>query len=274
MADWGPWVGDRTSNQSIIYGISPGATAHTKGAWLAGGASARAEGVYFSVNYLRENLASRTLFVDVGFGSPEQIVINNLMLCPPAVGGSSTARSVEQVFYFPVHMPSGNSIKARAQSSIASHDTIFITPHRMLSGLPCAGSVVDTYGANTASTRGTVITSDTGDGVFGGWFEISSSCKRIKALLIAVGHGNQAWTTFAYQWYAIHIGIGPSSSEQTVLSIQDAGASSSSTGTVSQMFLGPFYLDIPEGSRVSARVAKQYASSSQRTIDVVLYGIR
>lgn len=230
--------------------------------------------MYINFPTLGNHVQARTLLLDVGVGSPESVIISNLMLCPPAVGGVTTQRETSQTIYFPVSSPPGYPIKMRAQASMASHQGIHATSNKAASGLPVVGHVVDTYGANTTSTKGVTLTAPSSDGTYGSWTEIAASCERIKALMIACGHGQADWMTFSDQWYQIQIGVGGAGSEQNILTLYEAGASSSATGTVSQMVLGPYYVDIAPGSRLSARIGKQYSSASQRTIDVVLYGIR
>lgn len=274
MADFGPWVGDRALYSQLHANITPGASAHTKGAWVSGANSDRGDGLYINFPILGNHGQARTLLLDVGVGSPETVIISNLMLCPPAVGGVTTQRDVSQSIYFPVSAPPGSPIKMRAQASMASHQGIYATSNKAASGLPVVGQVVDTYGANTTSTKGVTLTAPASDGAFGSWTEISASCERIKAMMIACGHGQADWSTFSDQWYQLQIGVGGVGSEQNILTLYEAGASSSATGTVSQMILGPYYVDIAPGSRLSARVGKQHSSASQRTLDVVLYGIR
>lgn len=274
MADWGPWVGDRALYTQLHAAVTPGATAHNKGAWVAGANSDRGDGIYLNFPALGSHVSSRTLLVDVGVGSPEKVIISNLMLCPPAVGGAATQRETSQTVFFPVSFPAGEVVKARAQASMASHGATYITSLKANSGLPTVGQVVDTYGADVAATKGVTLTAPASDGALGSWTEITASCERIKALVIACGHGQAAWTTFTDQWYQLQIGVGGAGSEQNILTLYEAGSSSSTTGTVSQMLLGPYYVDIAPGSRLSARVGKQHASASQRTLDVVLYGIR
>lgn len=274
MADFGQWVGDRALYSQLHANVTPGPSAHTKGAWVSGANSDRGDGLYINFPILGNHVQARTLLLDVGVGSPESVIISNLMLCPPAVGGVTTQRDVSQSIYFPVSAPPGYAIKMRAQASMASHQGIYATSNKAASGLPVVGHVVDTYGANTTSTKGVTLTAPASDGAFGSWTEISASCERIKAMMIACGHGQADWSTFSDQWYQLQIGVGGVGSEQNILTLYEAGASSSATGTVSQMILGPYYVDIAPGSRISARVGKQHSSASQRTLDVVLYGIR
>ena len=274
MADWGPWIADRVLFSQLHSAVTPGSSAHTKGAWVAGANSDRGDGIYLQFPMIGNHSTARTLLLDVGVGSPEIVLISNLMLCPPSVGGVTTQRETSQTIYFPVSAPPGYAIKVRAQASMASHQGIYVTSTKASSGLPVVGQVVDTYGANVAATKGVTLTAPSSDGSYGSWTEITASCERIKAMMIACGHGQADWTTFSDQWYQIQIGVGGAGSEQNILTLYEAGASSSATGTVSQMVLGPYYVDIAPGSRLSARVGKQYSSASQRTLDVVLYGIR
>ena len=273
MADWGPWVGDRALFSQLHANVTPGWSAHTKGAWVAGANADRGDGIYLNFPILGNHATARTILLDVGVGSPESVLISNLMLCPPAVGGVTTQRETSQTIYFPISAPPGHVLKVRAQASMSAHQGISVTSCKASSGLPVAGQVVDTYGANVAATKGVTLTAPAADGTYGSWTEITPSCERVKALMIACGHGQADWTTLSDQWYQIQIGVGGAGSEQNILTLYEAGASSSATGTVSQMVLGPYYVDIPQGSRLSARVGKQY-SSGQRTLDVVLYGIR
>jgi len=91
--------------------------------------------------------------------------------------------------------------------------------------------------------------------------------------VLAFGHGQADWSTFTNQWAIVDIGIGAAGSETEILTLADLGASSG-TQILAQQWYGPYFLDIPAGTRISARVRKQYTSASQRTIDVILYGIR
>lgn len=275
MSDWGPWAGDSHVSSSL-FSPTPDTTAHTKSAWETelggvGDATQRSDGVYLQVPYLQHITSIRTLLVDVAIGSPEQVIISNLMLCPPTAG-LTTCRAIAQTIYFPLALPPGVT-SIRSQASVAAHGVFTLNVTKMKSGLPAAGTVVDTYGADTANTRGTVVTAPASEGVFGAWAEVTASSERVKCLMVALGNGNQDWTTHSNQWYALEIAIGGAGSEQEIVHILEAGGSSSGTGTVSQMVLGPYFVDVPKGSRLSARVSKQYATD-QRTIDVVLYGIR
>ena len=274
MADFGPHAGDSRSSFGLLQ-ATPHVTAHTKGSWATqtGVTPDRTDGFYLEPTYFGANSTIRTVLVDIGFGSGPTTLISNLMVCPPNANYTTTQRCIGQHAFFPVSMPPGEVMKARAQSNLASHEDVYLWVMEVSSGLPCVGSVVDTYGADTANSKGTTLTASTTEGTFGSWVELTSSCERIKALMIAVGHGQADWSTYGNQYIAIKLAVGAAASETELLRIQDVG-SSSGTGIASQNWLGPYYFDIPPGTRISASVAKQYSSSSQRTVDVILYGIR
>lgn len=275
MADFGPHEGDLRAHHGLVV-ATPGATANTKGSWASfgGGTPDRAEGFYFSTAMFGNIGTIRTMLMDIGVGSGPTPIISNLMVCPPHANSTTLPRSVAEHVFFPVALPPGETIKMRAQTNVASHDVIYAYIMPMKSGLPCVGSVVDTYGAVTSSdSKGTTLTAPNTDGGYGSWVPVSASCERIKALMVAVGHGQADWSTFGDQWAGVQVGIGGSGSEVEVVRIIDIGTGSG-IRTPSQSIFGPYYLDIPAGTRLSARVAKQHASSSQRTIDVILYGIR
>lgn len=274
MADFGPHAADLPTTIGLSVAM-PNATAHTKGAWadFNGGAPSRTDGFHFSQVYLGTSTTCRTILMDIGVGPGPTPIISNLMICPPHVNSTTLQRSVAEHMFFPVALPPGETIKMRAQASIASHTqvTTYITP--MKSGLPCVGSIVDTYGADTVNTKGTTLTAANTEGVYGSWVPISESCQRIKALMIAVGHGQADWGTFTNQWAMFQIGVGGSGAEVDIIRINDIGTGSG-IRTPSQSMLGPYYMDIAPGTRLSARLMKQHDSSSQRTMDVIFYGIR
>lgn len=274
MADFGPGQGDRFT-ETIQVNMTPGASAHSKGSWstFSGGVLGRCDGFYLFPAFLGNNSTLRTLLMDIGVGTSPDIVINNLMVCPPNSNPSTVCRVVGQQIFFPVLLPSGYDLKARSQSNMASHPGIYVDATPCFSGLPCVGSVVDTYGADTTNSKGVTLTAPNTENVWGSWSEIVASCERVKAMVVAVGHGQANWSTFGDQWKSIQIGIGGAGSEQPVFNVNSIGASSG-TGIPSQSWFGPYYIDIPAGTRISGRHITQHTSASQRTIDVILYGIR
>lgn len=272
MADWGPWVGDLDGAYGS-YDVTPGAAAHAKGSWANNITdTTRADGLLLLFSWQQAYTTVRSLLYDVGIGAGSDILIPNLMHCPPA-GGANVSRAGQQSVYFPIAVPPAQ-LRMRSQCSMASHGTSYMMTQKRLSGLPVVGSVVDTYGADTANTKGTTLTAPNNETSFGSWYQLTASSQRIKALILAVGHGQADLTTYTDQWHHIQLGIGSAGNEVVFAQFVEAGGSSSVPKTIAPGFIGPIYVDIPAGSRLSARVKKMVASSYQRTIDLVAYGIR
>lgn len=271
MADWGPWVGD-SSGVPIGCSAVPSATAHVKGSFQYNVANTeRCEGLEVHIDWEQYHSTVRTLLYDIGFDS-SNILIANLMHCPPAAG-ASLSRAGQCRVYFPISVPAAQ-LQIRVQSSMASHGVVYPLLLKRRSGLPTVGSVVDTYGADTSNTKGVTVTAGNTGWEQGAWTEISASCKRIKALIVAVGHGQVTLNAHSDKAYTLQIGIGAAGSEQVVVDWSSSGGISSASLTTAPSFLGPVYVDIPEGSRLSARLSEQWNSSSQRSLSIIAYGIR
>ncbi len=273
MADFGPWVGDLQAGYTS-FSVTPGATANTKGSWVNDNAfTGRGDGLLIYPSWFQGYTSIRTIALDVGMNAGSDILINNLMFCPSSVNNASRVHQVP--VYFPIQVPA-QQLVVRAQSNIASHGIGYLRIDRKISGLPIVGSVVDTYGAvvDASHTQGTTITAPNTDFGASPWVELTPSCKRVKALIIAVGHGQADWGSLSDQAYWISIGVGAAGSERSIVDCWEAGATSLGSKIPSSPFLGPHYVDIPEGSRISAQIGKQFATSAQRTLDLTVYGIR
>lgn len=276
MADWGPWVGDRVTPYDKLV-VTTNTVAHQKGSWatLTGGTTEGADGLIIVPSLAGTSAAIvHRLMLDIGVGGADDILINNLVIPNAGYGGSSTAAATCQQAYFPVQVPPGASIRLRAQRSANNAVTPEFSVMKLRSGLP-SFSAVDTYGANTGATAGVTLLQQSG--VAYGWgstyYEITPSCKRVKAFMLAVASGDSAWSSYTYQRYSIRIGVGAIGSEQEVMTIYEAGSTSSGTWAPSQWILGPYFTDIAEGSRIVAKVSKEH-TTYQRDLVVVMYGMR
>lgn len=282
MADWGPWTGE-ASGGAVPYSavgmpITPSVSANTKGSFNTVSATdtARGDGLRLLIDRLGDvSVGSiRTYLVDVNIGG--QNLINNLMLCAPVQALNISQRMTMMECFFPVMVPSGNAVQFRAQCNVASANGIYVRAERFSSGAPPAGSVVDTYGADTVNSKGTTITAlstATCNADYGSWAQLSVSTNRIKALVVAVGHGQQDLSLVTDCWYEIAIGVGAAGQEKPIALI--TGQTNSYSRVPMPGLVGPFCVDVPPGSRLAACIRKTpVSSSSQRSLDVVAYGIR
>lgn len=68
------------------------------------------------------------------------------------------------------------------------------------------------------------------------------------------------------------LAVGASGSEQTIAT----GTVQTGTATMlaAPQWFGPFYQPIAEGQRLSARLSRQFDSGSQRSLGMIVYGVR
>ena len=135
-------------------------------------------------------------------------------------------------YYFPLYIPAGSAIAAKASVSHATVRSVYVGVR--LFGRPTrpelvrAGSYVDTFGAVTAASDGTTITA--GEANEGDWTEVTAGATTKPYWFWQVGWGaNDASLTAVM--YALDVGVGGVGTEELV--IQDALHLSS--GTVEQM---------------------------------------
>lgn len=271
MADWGATTGEAYTAVTGA-GVTPGATANTKGSYVSYGTLTEpAQGFIFGFNWGQE-MSGHTVMYDLAIGSAgSEIVVANSLAHNPGIN-TANARLGNSHVFIPCYLPAGE-IRVRAQANTASHGICYgeVRPVYKAATV-CAGAVVDTYGDNTTTTRGTPVAASTTADTFGAWTQITASCNRVKALTCAFLNGNSNLTVS--QDGAVEIGIGPNSGSVTSLITIYGVSGNSGTGVFTPQNEGPFYVDIPPGSGIFARCKKQTGGASDRNIDIILYGVR
>ncbi len=273
MGDWSTTVADQHYG-TAFFAATPSNTAHTKGAWGGYVGAQKGCGLVIRLSYAQSHSTARTIIADIGIGeSGSQVVlIPNFTFTPPN-GGSPSCRAHECETYFPITIPA-EKLWVRTQASMTSHGGCYIYPSVVGGGTPAFGSVCTTYGCNTGTSLGVAVTASSTENVSGAWVEITpSTSKRIRALVVAVNGGTTALTSFTDQWVNYDVGVGPSGSELVLISPAESGGSSSYTGIHVPLFMGPFNVDIPAGTRISIRMRAQWTSSAQRVRYFTIYGI-
>lgn len=270
MGDWatsgaGVWKGSFD-----LHAIS-GTTANTKGAWekpswtpSMGGC----RGMWLTLNWAGNHSDLRTIVADIGIGSSgSQIVLIENFMFAPAVG-FNRSRQQGEAAYFPMVVPN-ELLWMRAQSSREYNADVYIYAFPIFGGPPGFGSKCDTYGVNASTSLGTAVVAGAAESVFGAWTEITSSCNRVRALIVHIDSGALSFTENS-QWVQFDIGIGPANGE---VAIQNCYTSNCSGDQIMHpQYHGPFAVDIPSGSRISIRMKTQ--GSVQKTRYFALYGIR
>jgi len=273
MADWGsPVSGSKFFGWSGGSLCVPDASVHTKGSWSDVCTLERSGAFAFALTWGQAYTAHRTMLVDVAIGSAgqEKIIINNLMASFSAVG-TNASRSHTSEIIIPVTLPVGTLVRARCQSSYASNSGVFTFAYSINIPSPWTGSMINTYGASTGSSAGTTMTASNTSFTFGSYVEITSYCERMECLFVAVSPRN-AQSAFGDQDGRWEVSVGDVGSEKQIA----AGTVQANLATqiTNPQWFGPYYQQVAEGQRLSARLQRQLDSSSQRDLDIIVYGVR
>jgi len=151
--------------------------AHTKGAWatIITDTSFATYGMIVNVRETATGAGGVADFlVDIGYersaGGGEEVIIPNLNC-----GNSSDAKKGGVWFYFPVSIPNGVNVIARAQSNNLSATGVVTLFLWQRAEYPFVGGRVADYGTTLSTSRGTTVTR--GDDVFGNWIEIGTTAR-------------------------------------------------------------------------------------------------
>lgn len=187
------------------------------------------------------NTSGRGFLVDIAIGAAasEQVIIPNLYYY-------SQQDSTLCHAYVPIMIPQGSRISARCQSTTASNNVRVNVIG--VSGEGLARDAV-TYGADTANTTGTTVSSGSGSNNKGSWTQLTSATTRAHewGIFCVRASGNSQ--------YLFDLGIGGSGSEQLLVPNMNVRDSSSGDPAIYS-----FPLRIASGTRVACRSASATGS--------------
>lgn len=272
-----PFLPVKTVNQrstsSMSYTVVTGSgTIHTKGAYTTIVAATPFDVEYMVLTVGGTQTAAtdtRALFdLAIGAAASEVVILSNLNIGFTSV--LFTNETPGRQIILPLRIPAGVRIAGRLQGLIAS-DTVNVnidlfggSPFPMLSGF----AACDTYGADTANSRGTTVSS--GNVTKGAWAELTASTTRqVDGLFLAAGL--HSGTVIVGRNNIIDIGAGAGGSE--VVIVPDVPFSFGSNESLSSMPRDSMitHLNLPAGTRLAARAA---GSAAAVNIDVIAYGLR
>lgn len=238
------------------------ATANTKGSWNEIKASTGFEAEAFILCIGEVNGDVQGL-VDLGMGGAgsEEVIIGDVDLW----GKQNSAPGI--FAYFPIKIPQGVRLATRCQAETGSRAIAVGLELIGPSLMQTAGfSRSTTYGAVTASnSRGTSITSNTNPNVKGTWNQITASTTEAH---YGIYLGWDALGSFATSTVhcLVDIAVGAASSEQVIVSNIAISTGTSEGGN--PHLHGPFWVTIPEASRLSVRMQDHVGNQSR---GIVLY---
>lgn len=268
MADWPLLQGSHwnmngaAAASSALTNVTASGTVNTKGSWVQLVASTAFHSTAVGLQFKTPGTASNQLLdIGVGAASSETVLIPDVLVGMPA--------NVGYWLWFPVGIPAGTRVAARVQSSTASMVTT-VGFQAMASGFvpssPLGGCT--TYGAATADSGGTSVDPGGTANTKGSWTQLAASTTGVtRAVVLALG--NQANTTRTAADQLFDLGVGAAASEQVV--VADVYSRQNTAGNFFPPMAGPFFVDVPEGSRLSVRMQSSITDATDRLIDVALH---
>lgn len=156
-------VASTSTTSSAGTTITASASTNTKGSWttLIADTGARSLGIQIAIDNTAVSNTNSSSLLDIGIGAAS----SETVLIPDLAAGYALNENVSNTFvsyYFPIFIPAGVRLSARAQSVTASKAvTVRIHVFQRPSGLGWVGSRVTAYGVTSASSRGTLCTHGT-----------------------------------------------------------------------------------------------------------------
>lgn len=264
-------AGAVTSTSGLTL-VATGGSTNTKGSWvqLTAATAFDADGFWLNIKGSQRgsSVSNSKALIDIGIGGAgsEQVIISNFLhyIC------SGTPFWCGSVF-FPISIPAGTRVAARAQAgtlaSGAVNIPLSITPFALgLEGSEGMGGCTG-YGANTGTSGGVTVTSSASSNTMGSWSEVTSSTTNdAAAVVVCLAGGTVITPSFDM---LIDIGIGASGSEQIVIP-KLAITEYNTNFQPNPPLHGPFFLQIPAGTRLAARCQDSAGSAFLETVLLLL----
>jgi hypothetical protein len=227
-------------------------------------ASTARNAVGMLVTIMTASLANTDYLVDimVGANPNEKVIASNLHF------NSCAVVDTQVTYTLPIEVPAGTRISARQQSSGAA-TTCRVGLEMIYGGLHTPRfSICESVGALTASSLLPAMSHPASANTKGGYQVIlASTTRRYKAFLVKSGKG-QANAT---QFWLVDIAIGAAASEKIIIPDLHFGQNTTSD-EVEPPIAGPFYVDVPSGTRMSANIQIDVTGAG-RDFWLGLYGL-
>jgi hypothetical protein len=259
-------TGDAITGSSVPWNATATwSSTNTKGAWTQVIAASVTDAYGLIVfNSAATSIAATdtSTVVDVGVGGSgsEVAIITDI-----AMGWRPSGFFENRI---PVFVPAGSAISVRAAgvAGTGSIAVVVVPLGRTFTGRRPSTSALS---LNASGAKGTNLSVPGASNTKGSWTQlVASTSEPYAGLVIGVQGGADNVQPIANA--LIDIGVGASGSEVVVVS----NVAAFSTTTSEQLVVvdnGPWYLDIPAGSRIAARFA---TSNTGMSLDVIVTGIR
>jgi hypothetical protein len=245
----------------------------SKGAWAVIATSSQ---VTREISFLAfctvNNSSNNRHAVDVGIGTAgsETVLIQDILI------DCSRANQVATPYIpFWVTIPSSTRISARmSASSSAATINSYILFGSAGFGSPNSMGSCWTYGSNSTAARGTSVDPGAVANTKGAYSVLATSSqvtRNIRAITIVTGQQmNAAQTTARWQ---IDVSIGTSAGAEKIIFGDLPMVTNTTPDQMTPQVYGPFSVNIPSSSRLSARACSSTTDATDRLFDMVIYGM-
>jgi hypothetical protein len=253
--------------------ITSGSSANTKGSYVQLVASSSIDAAWMMVIVDGVDINGKTVGVDIAVGASgsEQPIVQNLI-----AGGSDTGSW--PTYCFPVCIPAGTRISARAQSTSASDNNIFIGVEIFDTSFQQSKSgsgIINTYGFVSGSTVGTPIDPGTTANTKGAYAQLTASITNdlVGFFLGFDRHGDGTTTTDVEA--LLDVAVGAAGSESVILPNLYCLNENTSNINLQHPDCTPFLpIHIPSGTRIAARAQGSATTATARVLGLTFYGVR
>lgn len=272
MGDWAPAAGVRVESIGALASTSAGTdiaasgTANTKGSYVTLISSTAFHSDRLVIVMGSASLTTYLVDIAVGAAASEQVLIPNIHY--------SGSNLFPYVMDFPVGVPAGSRVSCRCASATASA-AVSISAYAIAGGwsAPPGLSRVITYGALTASSKGTEIDPGGTVNTKGAWVELVAPftpTPALKGLILGLGNNNNVAAS-AGSWL-IDVGVGTAGFEQ--VAIPNYRMSMSTAETITPPCTPFIPVSIPAGSRLAVRAQSNLSvDATDRKFSAVLHGV-
>lgn len=240
---------------------------NTKGSWVEIHAGLTKDVYGLNLNILGWPL-NRDMLLDIGVGAAgsETVLVSNIQHSSVPAAAYATG-----CVTIPIFIRRGTRIAMRSQAHVATAAPQIVTHFQHLNPYRRLYRHSETWGANTAVSGGTTVDPGAVANTLGSWTQlVASSSRRMRAFIVCCGNmSNSARSTYSWQF---EVGVGGAGSE---VAFAKGGLWSQTVNDyVTPQFYGPFWADVPAGSRVSVRSQCSGTDATDRLVyfSVVAFG--
>jgi hypothetical protein len=268
-------ISNMTGRPSVTWGtvLTPGNNSFPAYAEILGNTAYACFGISIIIHSGAYTAEARDILVTLGFDHAGATTYTDNAIANLIATNCGTPLFGGVCYYFPLYIPEGTAIAASASVNNATVRTVYVGVE--LFGRPThpelvrAGSYVDTFGAVTASSRGTTITSGTTNE--GAWTEVTGGATTKPYWWWQVGWGANDSSLTAVM-YSMDVGYGGVGTEELVIQGQLHTSSGTAEQVVSPMLASPYYTnEVGVGGRIYARM--QCNGTVDSNLSTIVYAL-